>query len=146
MNIAEKYDPKHRLHLILFVIIKILNKILLNLLSAVFLPIFQLAYSVQANPYNEGNCLIIKNICVSILPPSDYVLQALAGTTFPERLKPMFVFNFHRCVGNNYNIVQDFEGVFGSGGVGVGSGSDGWGGCEDATTSERIRWSNEGKY
>ena len=33
----------------------------------------------------------------------------------------------------------------GSYGVGVGSGSDGWGGHEDATTNEGMGRSNEGK-
>ena len=54
--------------------------------------------------------------------------QALDGTTFPEGLKPFFVYNFCRCVCNNRDIVQACGGVCGGGVGGVGSGSDGfWG-------------------
>ena len=31
---------------------------------------------------------------------------ALAGTPFPEGLKPMFVYNFHRFSCNNHKIIQ----------------------------------------
>ena len=37
----------------------------------------------------------------------------MAGTTFLEELTPLYVYNFHICVGNNHG--------------GIGSGSDGWG-------------------
>ena len=36
--------------------------------------------------------------------------KALAGTTFPEGLKLLLVYNFHGCVGNNHKIVQAFAG------------------------------------
>ena len=58
----------------------------------------------------------------------------MAGTTFPERLKPLFVYNFHRCADNNYKVMQVCGGVCGSGRAE--NGSDGWGRCEDATTNE----------
>ena len=32
--------------------------------------------------------------------------QAFDGTTFSERLKPLFVYHFHRCVGNYHKGVQ----------------------------------------
>ena len=68
---------------------------------------------------------------VLILPPSDYVLQvevyrrrrktqALAGTTFPERLKPLF-----GRVGKNHKIVQAWWLFVVVMVVGVGSGSAG---------------------
>ena len=28
----------------------------------------------------------------------------MAGTTFPEMLKPLFVYNFHRCVGKTIKL------------------------------------------
>ena len=69
----------------------------------------------------------------------------MAGTTFPKRLKPLFVYNFHRCVGNNHKIVQACGDVCCSGCGGVRSCSDDWGRREDATTSEGMGWSNEGE-
>ena len=41
--------------------------------------------------------------------------------------KPLFVYHFHRCVCNNYEIVQACGGVCCGGVGGVGSGSDGLG-------------------
>ena len=57
-------------------------------------------------------------------------------------MKPLFVYNFHRCIGNNHKNVQACGGVCGvfAGGVMV------WGGGhEDATTDEGMSWLNEGK-
>ena len=94
------------------------------------------------------------NLCVFIIPPSDYVLQvevykkrrysqALGGSTFLEGLKPFFIYNFHRCVGNNHENrpwanFQVCGGVCGVCGGRVGSGSDGLGRHEDATTNITI--------
>ena len=61
--------------------------------------------------------------------------QALAGTTFAERLKPLFVHYFHRCIVNYQKVVQGCGCVCGIGGGGNGSVSDCWGGPEDATTN-----------
>ena len=66
----------------------------------------------------------------------------MGGTTFKQKLNPLFVYHFHRCVGNNRKTVQACGGVCGTGG-GFGSGSDGWGGDEDACNNERMDWSNE---
>ena len=82
-------------------------------------------------------------------PPSHYFLHvevyrrrnqthALDCTSFPERLKPLFVNNFHRCVGKNHKIVQA------CGNDGVGSGSDGRGRHENATIKKGIGRSIEG--
>ena len=54
----------------------------------------------------------------------------------------MFVNNFHRCVGKNHKIVQACGGNCGN--DGAGSGSDGRGRPENATTKEGIGWSIEG--
>ena len=62
----------------------------------------------------------------------------MAGTTFPERLKSLFAYNFHRCVGNNHKIVLACGGVCGSGGGGVGSWSVCWGVHDDATPNDVI--------
>ena len=64
--------------------------------------------------------------------------QAFAGTTFAERLKPLFVYHFHRCIVNYHKVVQGWGCVCGIGGGGDGSVSDCWGGCEDATTNEGM--------
>ena len=60
-------------------------------------------------------------------------------------VNPLFVYNFHRCVGNNHEIVQACGGVCGVCGGGVESGGDGLEGREIATTNEGIGWFNEGK-
>ena len=67
----------------------------------------------------------------------------MAGTTFPEGLKPLFVYNFHRCVGNNHEIVQACVGVCGGGGGG--SCTAGLGEYEDATINQALGWFNEEK-
>ena len=56
---------------------------------------------------------------------------------------PCFVYNFHRCVGNNHEIVPACGGVCGGCVGGVGSGSGGLGGREDATANEGLEWFNE---
>ena len=71
--------------------------------------------------------------------------QALAGATFPERLKPLFLYNFHRCVGKKSYNCPGRGGCCGRGSCGVGIGSDGWGRQEDATTDEGMGWYNKGK-
>ena len=64
--------------------------------------------------------------------------QALAGTTFAEKLKPLFVYHFNRCIVNYHTVVQGCGCVCGIGGGGYGSVSDCWGGLEDATTNEGM--------
>ena len=63
----------------------------------------------------------------------------MSDTTFQDGLKPLFVYNFHRCFGDNYEIVQACGGVCGGCVGGVGSSTGGLGLCEDATA-------NEGRY
>ena len=53
--------------------------------------------------------------------------QALASTTFAERLKPLFVYHFHKCIVNYHTVVQGCGCVCGIGGGGDGSVSDCWG-------------------
>ena len=67
----------------------------------------------------------------------------MAGTTFPGGVKPLFVYNFHRCVGNNHEIVQAFLGVCCGGGVGSCGG--GLGEYEDATIKEGLGWFNKAR-
>ena len=69
--------------------------------------------------------------------------QALAGTTFAERLKPLFVYHLHRCFDNYHKGVQVYGCDCGIGGGGDGSVSDCLGGREDATTKEGMRWSKD---
>ena len=64
--------------------------------------------------------------------------QALAVTNFTERLKPLFVYHFHRCIINYHTIVQGCGCVCGIGGGGYGSVSDWLGGYEDATSDEGM--------
>ena len=61
-------------------------------------------------------------------------------------LKPLFIFNFHRCFCNNHGIVQSCEGICDICGVcagGVGSGSDGLAGRDNPNTNEGMGWSND---
>ena len=54
--------------------------------------------------------------------------------------KPSLFYNFHRCVGNNHEVVQA-SGVFCGGVVGgVGSGSDGLWGRGDVRTQLPMRF------
>ena len=69
--------------------------------------------------------------------------HALAGTTFSERLKPLFVYHFYKCVDNYHKVVHGCGCVCGISGGGEGSDSDCWGTREDATTNERMRWSSD---
>ena len=69
----------------------------------------------------------------------------MTATIFPESLKSLFAYNFHKCVGYNHKAVLACGGVCGSGGGGVGSWSVCWGGDKDATTNDGIGWSNKGK-
>ena len=62
----------------------------------------------------------------------------MAGTSFPEGLKPLHVYNFHRCVGNNQEIIQACGGVLV---LVVEVVSNGLGGCKDATINEGVGWS-----
>ena len=89
------------------------------------------------------------NTFVLILPPSYYVLQvevyrrrrktqALAGTTFAETLKPLFVYHFHRCVDNYHKVVQVYGCV-----CGMYWWWWRWKWREDATTKEGMRWSKQ---
>ena len=64
--------------------------------------------------------------------------QALAGTTFAERLTPLFVYHFHRCIVNYHTVVQGCGCVCGIDGGGDGSVSDFWDGYEDDTTNEGM--------
>ena len=65
----------------------------------------------------------------------------MAGTTFPEGLKPLFVYNFHRYLDNHHESVQAYVGVCGGGGGGSCTG--GLGEYEDATIHEGLGWFNE---
>ena len=62
----------------------------------------------------------------------------MAGTTFQEGMKPLFVYNFHGRVGNNHEIVQACGGVCGGCVGGVGSGTSCLGGREDETAKEGV--------
>ena len=64
----------------------------------------------------------------------------MAVTTFQEGLNPLFGYNFHRCFGNNHEIVQACVGVCAGCVGGVGSGSGGLGGPEDVTFNEGFGW------
>ena len=64
--------------------------------------------------------------------------QALAGTTFAERLTPLFVYHFHRCIDNYHKVVLGCGCVSAIGGGGDESVSDCWGGREDSTTNEGM--------
>ena len=55
----------------------------------------------------------------------------------------MFVYKFHRYVGNNHVIVQACGGVCGRCVGGVGSGSGGLAVHEDVTANEGLGWFNE---
>ena len=66
----------------------------------------------------------------------------MAGTTFQEELKPLFVYNFYRCFGDNHEIVQACWGVCGGCVDRVGSGIGGLGLCKDATANEGLGWFN----
>ena len=71
--------------------------------------------------------------------------QALAGTTFPEGLKPLLVYNFYGCVSKNHEIYQACGGVCSSGEGTVVSICDGLGGgaVGDETTNQGLEWFNE---
>ena len=66
----------------------------------------------------------------------------MAGTTFQEGLKPLLVYYFQRCFGDNHEIVQAWGGVCGGCVGGVGSGIGGLGLCEEPTAIEGLGWFN----
>ena len=66
----------------------------------------------------------------------------MAGTTFQEGLKTLFVYNFHRCFGDSHEIVHACGVVCGGCVGGVGSGIVGVGLCKDATANEGLGWFN----
>ena len=72
----------------------------------------------------------------------------MAGTTFPEWLKPLFAYNCHRYVSKNHEIVQacavgEFVEFVVFAVVELEEVVMVLGGREDATTNKGMGWSNE---